>query len=343
MPYNVAALKSLVSHNKTVEIDVFSWGIKKKLTPYVPPKIERVHYHDESDFNFGQLLSLYDSFNYEIIYVCNRREKKYLKLALYARRKGTIVIGQSDEQFYGTFRQYIKKALSYFLYIRYFDYMMVPGYYQYEFMRFLGFKKEVILIGAYTADTSLFGEFYLNNKKNINQEIRLSKKRMLYLGRLECEKGLDLLCYALEDLKGMFDIELIVVGNGSMKDLITSYSFVQHHSFMEQEEILRILMDVDYFVLPSVYEPWGVVLHEMAAAGMVIISSDACGANSFFVFNNYNGFVFKRGSLNSLKVSLERAFSLDSQKLKDFKYRSNELSKSISPSLWAETINGFLR
>lgn len=338
MPYNVIAFDSLLKINIEVEIDVISWGIDKKLTPYEPPKHERIKYFDEKVFSFNDLKLLYKKNDYKLIYICNRREKKFLKLAQYVRNQNTIVIGQSDEQLYNTPRQYLKKILSYFLYRRYFDYMFVPGYYQYEFMRFLNFKKEKILIGAYTADVKLFNDFYENSIKTINSSVI----KFLYIGRLEDEKGIILLLNALENFKSRFKFKLIVIGNGSLKDFILKYDFVEYHPFLEQKNLLKELTDISFFILPSKYEPWGVVIHEMVAAGIPVICSDACGAKAAFVFNNYNGFIFKNESIVSLSNILLKAFTISEKKLIQFKSRSNELSKSVKPDLWGETINSFI-
>lgn len=338
MPYNVIALESLINLNRNLEIDVFSWGVTKKLTPYVPPQIERVNFFDEKDFNYIDLLGLYNKNKYKLIYICNRREKKYLKLAKYARKNSTLIFGQSDEQLQNTSRQFIKKIFSYFLYRQYFDFMCVPGYYQYEFMRYLGFKKNQIFIGAYTANITIFNQFYLDNHcKNFYKT-----KTLLFLGRLEEEKGLKLLVQTLKKLQSHFDFKLKVIGNGSQKDLIKDIDFVEYYSFMDQGDLVNQLKEVDFFVLPSNYEPWGVVIHEMTAAGLPIICSDSCGARSAFVFNNYNGFIFKNNCEISLKFCLESAFNISSERLSEFKKRSFELSRFITPQLWSETINSFL-
>ena len=338
MPYNVIALESLIKLNINIEIDVFSWGDAKKLTPYVPPRIERVNYFNENNFSYNDLLNLYNKNNYKLIYVCNRREKKYLKLAKFARKNSTVVFGQSDEQLHNTLRQLIKKIFSYFLYRQYFDFMCVPGYYQYEFMRYLGFKKNQIFIGAYTANIEIFNDFYLNNYPIKNDKL----KTLLFLGRLEVEKGLELLVQTLKNLQSQFEFKLKVIGNGSQKELIEHIDFVEYYSFMNQSDLINHLKEVDFFVLPSNYEPWGVVIHEMVAAGIPIICSDSCGARSAFVFNNYNGFIFKNNCETSLKNCLESAFNISSERLFEFKKRSFELSRFITPHLWSETINSFL-
>ena len=92
MPYNVIAFESLIKINPEVQIDVISWGKQKKLTPFQPPPLDRVNYYDEKDFEYNDLKNLYLLNRYKLVYVCNRREKKYLKLASFVKNNLTLHI-----------------------------------------------------------------------------------------------------------------------------------------------------------------------------------------------------------------------------------------------------------
>ncbi len=338
MPYNVIAMEALLELNSELIIDVISWGDNKKLTPYCPPKNKRINYYSEFNFTYSQLLEFYLKSSYSLIYVCNRREKKYLKLAMFAKKMHNIlIVGQTDEQLIPSIRQCIKKLLSYFLYRRYFDFMFATGLPQYEFLRFLGFKKKQILFGAYTANTELFNSNYLKNpEKKVSDQ-----KVILFVGRLEEEKGIRILLNTIKRFSSD-SLKLIMVGNGSLCIDVEDEVRVEYFKFMEQKKLLELLPTVDFFILPSTYEPWGVVIHEMAAAGLPILCSDCVGARWSFVINNYNGFVFKSNSISALYDCLFKAINLSEEKINLFKVRSFELSKSIKPELWAESINGLI-
>lgn len=338
MPYNVIALEALLNIDPDIKIDVISWGKDKKLTPYVPPANNRINYYCEGDFTYNDLIYFYQKHSYNLVYICNRREKKYLKLAIYAKQKDKIlIIGQTDEQLEPNFRQLIKKIFSYILYRRYFDYMFATGLPQYEFLRFLRFRKNQILLGAYTANTDLFNVNYINFPyRRINDQ-----KRVLFLGRLEKEKGLSIL---LESIKRFSPekLKLVVVGNGKLKNEVLKSDIVEYHEFMDQESILKLLPTIDFFILPSVYEPWGVVIHEMASAGIPILCSDHVGSRWSFVYNNYNGFIFESGSITDLTKCLSKVVNISEGRLNEFKKRTFELSHSIKPALWAESIYSFI-
>ena len=60
----------------------------------------------------------------------------------------------------------------------------------------------------------------------------------------------------------------------------------------------------DVFVLPSVYEPHGIVVHEAMAAGTPVIASDVCGAAYDLVDAGVNGEIFRSGDAEDLRAKL---------------------------------------
>jgi glycosyltransferase involved in cell wall biosynthesis len=56
----------------------------------------------------------------------------------------------------------------------------------------------------------------------------------------------------------------------------------------------------DVLVLPSDYEPWGVVVTEAAAAGLAVIASSVVGAAADVVEEGVNGRIFRRGDKEHL-------------------------------------------
>ena len=60
----------------------------------------------------------------------------------------------------------------------------------------------------------------------------------------------------------------------------------------------------DLLVLPSDYEPWGLVVNEAAAAGIAMVCSSSVGAAFELVRDGYNGRIFPAGDLNELIEAL---------------------------------------
>ena len=92
------------------------------------------------------------------------------------------------------------------------------------------------------------------------------------------------------------------------------------------------------FVLPSLFEPWGVVLHEFAAMGFPLLASDRVGATEFFLKENKNGFTFKADDVNSLKEKLKQMMQLPTEQLNLMGDCSYQLAQNHTPKIWADNL-----
>ncbi len=62
---------------------------------------------------------------------------------------------------------------------------------------------------------------------------------------------------------------------------------------MSQDVLIKEIQKSGCFILPSIFEPWAVVIHEFACAGLPIIATEVCGATPHFVINGFNGLSIK--------------------------------------------------
>ena len=111
---------------------------------------------------------------------------------------------------------------------------------------------------------------------------------------------------------------------------------------MSQEDLLHEMQNAGCFVLPSIHEPWALVIHEAAAAGLPIICTETCGAAPHFVINNYNGKIIKPKSSNSLQTAMEEIMNMTSSELIDFSAKSRLLSTSINPEISIQCLKNTL-
>lgn len=332
MPYNVVAFEAFVDKHEDYNLHVFCWDENKKLTPYKQPLHKSIFYYNELEFDYFQLKNKIEELNPKLILISGRMEKKYLKIALWAKKNNIITVSNCDNQYFGTFKNKIAKLFSNFLYRRYFDYMQVPGKKQIEFCLEMGFKKSHIFTPQYTANCSLFLQ---------NDYEKSSKEYILFIGRLENVKGIELLIQTHKELYLVNKIKdkLMVIGNGSLKnELDLKYDGIEYFSFMNQEDLIEQLKKVKYFILPSNFEPWGVVVHEMAAAGLPLLITEATGAASAFVENGNNGFVFKEDSKSELSENLIKFNSISEKDLINMSNKSREKSFQIEPDMWGESL-----
>ncbi len=99
-----------------------------------------------------------------------------------------------------------------------------------------------------------------------------------------------------------------------------------------------MIEDTSVFVLPSRFEPWGVVVHEFAAAGMPLICSEEVGAATAFLKEGYNGYFFPAGQPSVLQQKLQKIGRLTPDELALMGKRSHQMAQHINPTNWAHTL-----
>lgn len=134
--------------------------------------------------------------------------------------------------------------------------------------------------------------------------------RLLFIGRVVYQKGLDLLIQALSEIMGS-EWELSIIGDGSFKDqlhqLIKQYgmtSRVHFHGWCRQEDLLPILARAHIFINPSRHEGMPNAVLEAMASGLPVIASKIAG-NEDLVVNGKNGFLVQSENVSELREALK--------------------------------------
>jgi glycosyltransferase involved in cell wall biosynthesis len=116
--------------------------------------------------------------------------------------------------------------------------------------------------------------------------IRDDEKIILYLGRIHKIKGIDLLVSAFADLvKELDNVRLVIVGpddgfSSTLKRQIEDLNLGDKILFtgpLYERAKLKAYVDADVYVLPSVYEIFGITVLEACACGTPVIVTDRCG------------------------------------------------------------------
>lgn len=325
MGYNIPVLKELVSKNDT-QIHLIHWN-HKKLTVYKAPEIENVIYYNRSELSAKDILKLAKKIQPDIAYVPNWYDKGYLNTCNYLRRKNIPVVSGLDNQWQGTLKQRFGILLMRLYLKRYFSHVWVAGPYQFEFAKRLGFKKDNIIFNLYSADIEKFN----TNSLDTHQE----SLKFLFVGRLEEVKGVRDLLKAWSDFPYKENSSLTIIGDGSLQDLVRQENDVNHLNFLQPQELAEEVKLYNCFILPSLFEPYGVVIHELACAGMPIIASNQCGAAPVFIIPDYNGYIFKAGDYKALLEKMIMMHEKSNDELIKMKKNAFKRSKLISPEVSA--------
>ena len=130
---------------------------------------------------------------------------------------------------------------------------------------------------------------------------------LLYFGRLEYEKGVQDLIAALPRVRRTHaGTKALVAGTGTAAEMLVgtarthrvrrSVDFLGH---LPDEDLVALLAAVDVVVLPSRYEPFGIVALETAAAGAPLVASTAGGLGEVVV-DGETGLSFTPGDVTAL-------------------------------------------
>lgn len=143
------------------------------------------------------------------------------------------------------------------------------------------------------------------SRADVRDKFGLSTERkyIIFCGRLTAVKGIETLIEAYEAIAGNRpDWDLLIVGGGELETALRNRipanltSRIVWTGFInDRNELSTLFTCADVFVLPSRYEPWGVVVCEAAAAGLVILTSDVVGAGAELCREGVNGGMFPVG------------------------------------------------
>ena len=105
----------------------------------------------------------------------------------------------------------------------------------------------------------------------------------------------------------------------SLKKKYASCDFVFFDGPKYGDDLLAVYRQNHVLVLPSTYEPWGLVVNEAMSAGMPVLVSNEVGAHYDLVDGNDTGFVFDAYEEQSLIDAMEQISNMDTYK----KYADN--------------------
>jgi glycosyltransferase involved in cell wall biosynthesis len=267
-----------------------------------------------------------NSFQPDIVLICSWNIPEYRQVARLSAGRSVRVLGM-DNQWRGTAKQILGILAFRTIWRRLYDVALVSGPRQYAFARLLGFGNDKIHLGNYSCDVELFSRV-------TNQAVA---KRWLYVGRNAPEKGLDILIGAYKQYRSTVTDPwpLMLVG---LHQAIEREPGVECVGFVQPEDLPRIFGQATALILPSRFEPHGVIVQEAAAAGLAIICSDEVGAGDLFVRPGLNGIVCATASVSDLAKGLIEVHGWDSADLSEASATSRNLALQFTPRGWASTL-----
>ena len=272
----------------------------------------------------SELVTRLETFAPDIIVLPGWNFPSYTKVAFRFHKKAVRVM-VTDTQWRATFKQLWGRVIFLLARWRFFDWALIPGERQYQFVRKLGFPHSKIQMGSIPANTKVFS--------SIKKEYR-NTRQFIFVGRLVAEKGVSLLldAYSIYRQKVSSPWKLVIVGEGYLNQC--EIEGVEFRGPLSPEEVSKEMKASSAFVLPSSFEPWAVVIQEAAASGLPIIASDECGAVPHYLHNGLNGFRVKTNSKDDLVQALVSMTELSDSRLEYMSLYSWKLAQNQTQESW---------
>jgi glycosyltransferase involved in cell wall biosynthesis len=163
-----------------------------------------------------------------------------------------------------------------------------------------GYDKSVVLSNC--VDISIF--------KCDEKTQNYNKLILLYLGRIEKNKGIYELIEALKKLKNDFNFHFVMCGIGPLTDYcINAFGNIlgddfEYKGVVSGESKIKIIKESDVFILPSYFEGMPMALLETMAAGVVPIVTNV-GSMKQIIKHETNGLLIEKQNSNDLYAKLK--------------------------------------
>lgn len=256
--------------------------------------------------------------------------KSYMMLTKEAKAGGrTRVVSMVDNFYIGTLKQWLG-ALYFRLNLRYiFDIMWVPGIRGVRFIRFLGMPSRRIVTGLYAADTEIF--YPPDDSTNKRQDV-------VFVGQFIPRKGVHEIVEALQSIRGAKYRELLrLIGHGPLLSELSALG-LRVEEFKQPWQLGGIYRSSDALLLPSKIDHWGVVAHEAALCGCLILATRQCACVDDLVTHGVNGYIMRNSSPDEILAAFSWLHGLAPEEKKLGRAHSVEKAAAFSPKRWAATL-----
>lgn len=252
-----------------------------------------------------------------------------------AKRAGAVVVAMPDEAYIGFSFRELAKNLRFRLFLKkWHDYYFVCGKSGRRLFRSYGVRDDKIIEGLYAGDPIVF-----------HDGIRLSQrpKRFIFVGQLVDRKNVRRMCEAFriagERHPGWV---LDIYGVGKLKDELPNDDVIHVNGYVQTAELGDLYRDARCFVLGSVKENWGVVVHEAAECGCWLMLSKQIGSGPDFATSE-NASTFDAYSTKEFANAFEKVMMLSDDALDRGQQVSVREARKFSPAVFSLRAQAIIR
>jgi glycosyltransferase involved in cell wall biosynthesis len=174
--------------------------------------------------------------------------------------------------------------------------------------------KKILNDNGYTTSTIVKIPYVTN--QSIKNDLTCSispgtKYKILFVGRIEEQKGLLLICKAMNLIKRNIDLDVFgnVVDEAYNEKCKTEYSF-NFRGTLPLKDLLNLLDQYDFLVMPSVFTEMSSMMIKDAFLNYLPVIASSAKGNADVIMVGKNGFIFEYNSYKDLARVINEAYSL---------------------------------
>lgn len=263
--------------------------------------------------------------------------------ALYARSTRRRSFSVFDSTAADHARDWLREGAKRVLLATCFDGIFCSGSRSHEYLLSLGFPDQRIVEGYDVVDNGHFASPAPRTMSGLPEV-----PYFLAVARFAPEKNLEVLLdaydnYASGEIRGSREPwPLVLAGAGPLdsqlrrRSAAISAGAILFPGVVRYHNLPELYQRAGCLVLPSLSEPWGLVVNEALAAGCPVLVSDRCGCVPELVHHGRNGFVFSPHRPAELSQLLARIAHLGNEERAKMGAAGRSLVARLSPASWAD-------
>ena len=319
-----------------VEVHVVRRMVDAGAAPFVfSDGNKEIEFYERERLNGQRIKQLVQTIAPQLVICFGWADQDYLA-AVHSRPPQTKAVITMDNQWLGTLRQTLGIVWGRLTLQSLFDFIWVPGSRQRRFARMLGFSEDRIYEGFYVANDANFSAICGTGAST-------PVKRLVFVGRYMESKGLRELWKGFMAYHDNVDskLDLLCIGAGPLEAERPDHPRIRHLGFVQPNAFATVLKGGGVFILPSRFEPWGVVVHEFAIAGFPLVLSRQVGAGDRFLGRD-NGLLLESVTPEAISKAVATIDAMDEPTLAGMSRASAAKGATLKVDDWRAQADAFL-
>lgn len=171
-----------------------------------------------------------------------------------------------------------------------------------------------------------------------------NRNDILIVARLSPEKNIEFALKVFKQYRARGGrLNLKICGDGPLKSKLVGsmeeYSdCISFMGWLNGHELINCYANAKCVYLPSISEPWGLVINEAMASGCIPIASNRCGCVPELIRCNWSGFVVSPYDIEENVETLLSVDRLRGDQLQEFSDRNLSIISTFTPDTWASSL-----